>query len=141
VAPQWNPIPVWPQYGWVLAFATAAFILAMIMYGVAWFLRWRNPYPEKLSTYECGEDPFGQAWIRFNIRYYFFALLFVLFDVEIIFFFPWAVIYQHTKTGVTAATGEVLTLGFSIYGEMLVFLFLLILGWAYAWRKGYLQWD
>lgn len=141
MAPHWNLAPSWPLYGWVLAFATAAFILAMIMYGVAWFLRWRNPYPEKLTTYECGENPFGQAWIRFNIRYYFFALLFVLFDVEIIFFFPWAVIYQHTKSGVTTSTGEVLALGFSVYGEMVVFLFLLILGWAYAWRKGYLQWD
>ncbi|MEO7995619.1 MAG: NADH-quinone oxidoreductase subunit A [bacterium] len=116
-------------------------MLAMIMYGVAWFLRWRNPYPEKLSTYECGEDPFGTAWIRFNIRYYFFALLFVVFDVEIVFFFPWATAFNILRHPSHDISGQILTLGFSMFGEMMVFIFLLILGWAYAWRKGYLQWD
>lgn len=141
MAPQWNPTPTWPLYGWVLAFFTGTFLLCMVMYGVAWFLRWRNPYPEKLTTYECGEDPFGSGWVRFNIRYYYFALLFVVFDVEVIFFFPWAVVFQHMKNPSHAVSGELLSLGFSIYGEMILFIFLLIVGWAYAWRKGYLQWD
>jgi NADH-quinone oxidoreductase subunit A len=81
----------------------------------------------RAMTYECGEEPAGNAWLRFHPRYYVVALVFVLFDVEVIFLVPWAL--NLRKLG-----------GFSIV-EMLVFALILLLGWAYALRKGALKWQ
>src|SRR5579871_3125104 len=85
------------------------------------------PTPEKLSTYECGVEPVGDAWRQFNPRYYLFALLFVVFDVEAAFLYPWAIAFR--KVGAYAVA------------EMLIFVALLGLGLAYAWRRGALQWE
>lgn len=82
--------------------------------------------PEKLSTYECGEDPEGLAWVQFNIRFYIVALVFVIFEVEVIFMFPWAVVYKE--------------LGLFAFVEMMIFLAILAVGLAYVWRKGDLEW-
>ena len=81
---------------------------------------------EKLTTYECGEDPTGNAWIQFNIRFYVFALIFVVFDVEAVFLLPWAVVFRE--------------LGALAYVEGLVFIAILIVALAYVWRKGDLAW-
>ena len=90
-----------------------------------------NPTKDKLSTYECGEDAEGSAWIRFNIRYYIIALIFLIFEVEVVFLFPWAVIFQDfIKEGN----------GMLVFVEMAIFLFILIVGLAYVWQKTDLDW-
>ncbi|MDP9023652.1 MAG: NADH-quinone oxidoreductase subunit A [Actinomycetota bacterium] len=92
------------------------------------------PSPGKLSTYECGVDPAGSGWTQMNIRYYVFAFLFVVFDVESVFIFPWAVILGGLEAGgPVSATFALL--------EMFVFIGVLALGLLYAWRKGVLKWD
>lgn len=93
----------------------------------AWLLRPRRPYPQKLATYECGEEPVGNAWVRFNVRFYVIALVFLIFDVEAVFLFPWALVYRH--------------IGLLAFLEMAVFLAILIVGFAYVWVKGDLDWD
>nr|QWZ47586.1 NADH-plastoquinone oxidoreductase subunit 3 [Plagiomnium acutum] len=83
--------------------------------------------PEKLTSYESGIEPMGDAWIQFQIRYYMFALVFVIFDIETVFLYPWAMSFNE--------------LGLSAFIEALVFIFILILGLVYAWRKGALEWS
>ncbi|MBN2328192.1 MAG: NADH-quinone oxidoreductase subunit A [Candidatus Omnitrophica bacterium] len=90
----------------------------------------RNPYPEKNSTYECGEHSVGSPWIRFNIRYYIIAILFLIFDVEVLFIIPWAVQFKKLYE----------SLGILAFFEMFVFLLILGLGLAYCWVKGHLEW-
>jgi NADH:ubiquinone oxidoreductase subunit 3 (subunit A) len=128
-------------YGMVLWFIAGTIAVGLVAYFLA---KWFAPLeitPEKRSTYECSEAPIGAAWIRFNIRYYYFALLFLIFDVEVVFLYPWAVVFHVMKTPHMSSLGTPITLGFPILGEMLVFIALLLLGWVYAWRKGYLTWD
>jgi NADH-quinone oxidoreductase subunit A len=91
------------------------------------FLRPNKPNPEKLTTYESGVEPFGGSWVRFNVRYYLFALMFVIFDVETVFLYPWAVAYDH--------------LGAFALIEMLIFVVLLLVGLIYAWKKKVLKWN
>jgi len=81
---------------------------------------------EKLTTYECGEEPVGNAWIQFNIRFYVFALIFIVFDVEAVFLLPWATVFRE--------------LGLLAYLEGLVFIAILVVALAYVWRKGDLAW-
>ncbi len=108
----------------------AFFILAIIFTAgglvTNMILRPKKPNNLKQSVYECGEDPIGSGWIKFNIRFYVVALIFILFDVEIVFLFPWALVYKQ--------------MGWLAYTEMLVFLAILIVGFAYAWVKGDLDW-
>lgn len=80
----------------------------------------------KLTTYECGVDPIGGGWSQSTVRYYVFALLFVIFDVEAVFLFPWATVFE--------------AIGIFAFVEMLIFVFILALGLLYAWRKGVLEW-
>jgi len=108
----------------LLGLADIAFVLLLV--GVSRILQRRNPYPEKLTTYECGIDPRSDSWSPFAIRYYIFALLFVLFDVEAVFLFPWAIIFR--------------SMGFTGFIEMLVFITVLLFGLIYAWIKGALEW-
>ena len=93
----------------------------------AWLLRPARAYPNKLTSYECGEEPVGSSWVKFNIRFYVIALIFLIFDVEIIFLFPWGVVFQK--------------LGMYAFVEMLVFLAILFVGYVYVWVKGDLDWD
>ena len=93
----------------------------------SWFLRPKRGYPDKLSSYECGEEPVGDAYVKFNIRFYVVALIFLIFDVEVVFLFPWAVVFQK--------------LGFYAFVEMIIFLAILLVGYVYAWVKGDLDWD
>lgn len=83
--------------------------------------------PEKLTSYESGIEPMGDAWIQFQIRYYMFALVFVIFDIETVFLYPWAMVFNE--------------LGLSAFIEILIFVFILIIGLVYAWRKGALEWS
>ena len=85
---------------------------------------------EKLTTYECGENPTGSAWIQFNIRFYVFALLFIIFDVEAVFLLPWAVVFRKLAE----------EQGLLPYVEGLVFIAILVVALAYVWRKGDLEW-
>ena len=91
-----------------------------------WALRPNRKSEEKLTTYECGEEPVGNAWIQFNIRFYVFALIFVIFDVEAAFLLPWAAVFRR--------------LGPLAYVEGLVFIAILVVALAYVWRKGDLAW-
>ncbi len=93
----------------------------------SWLLRPHRPYPGKLTSYECGEEPLGDSWVRFNIRFYVVALIFIIFDVEIVFLFPWALVYKQ--------------LGLFAFIEMMVFIAILMVGFAYVWAKGDLEWD
>jgi NADH-quinone oxidoreductase subunit A len=124
------------QFGYVAAFFLAGiFFMAFVLFLAKW-IRPNRPNVEKLSTYESGEEPVGNANVRFNPRFYVIALLFVLFEVELIFLFPWAVVFQE-KALVQASTS------WSNYAliEMLIFLGILGLGLAFAWVKGYLNWE
>ena len=91
-----------------------------------WVIRPSRASEEKLTTYECGENPTGSAWIQFNIRFYVFALIFIIFDVEAVFLLPWAVVFKK--------------LGFLAFVEGLVFIGILVVALAYVWRKGDLEW-
>ena len=114
-------------YASVAAFflVAAGFMLVSLIAGR--FIRPNNNYAEKLETYECGEAPVGQAWFNFNPRFYIVALIYIIFDVEIVFFYPWAVVYRQLKV-----------FGFV---EMLIFIAIFAVGYIYIWKKGVLDWK
>jgi NADH-quinone oxidoreductase subunit A len=115
------------DFGRVLIFLIVGVVFVAGGMIFAWLLRPNRPYPSKLATYECGEVPVGDTRVRFNVRFYVVALIFLIFDVEVVFLFPWAVVYK--------------SLGWFAFIEMLVFLGILFVGYAYVWRKGDLDWD
>lgn len=102
-----------------IAFGAVAIVLSRL-------LQPHNPYPEKLTTYECGMETQGTAWVRFRISYFLYALVFLIFDVETIFLYPWAVTFN--KLGLFALV------------EMFIFLGILIIGFWYAWKEGAFKW-
>jgi NADH-quinone oxidoreductase subunit A len=94
---------------------------------LGWFVAPHRPDPEKLSPYECGFEAFEDARMKFDVRYYLIAILFILFDLEIAFLFPWAVVLHE--------------IGLFGFFSMLLFLLLLVVGFIYEWKKGALEWD
>ncbi|MBI1276117.1 NADH-quinone oxidoreductase subunit A [bacterium] len=111
----------------ILVFLAIAIGLSLVMVVLPFIVASRKPDNEKLSAYECGFDPFGDARMVFDVRFYLVAILFIIFDLEIAFLFPWAV-----------------TLGkIGLYGfwSMMVFLTVLTVGFAYEWKKGALEWE
>ena len=110
----------------ILSFALVAIGFLVMNLLVWWLIRPRRFSEEKLTTYECGESPEGSAWVQFNIRFYVFALIFIVFDVEAVFLFPWAVVFRE--------------LGMLAFVEGLVFIGILVVALAYVWRKGDLEW-
>jgi NADH-quinone oxidoreductase subunit A len=108
----------------IMTLLDVGFILAVL--GVSRLIQRRHPYPEKLSPYECGVPPIGDTRIPFAVRYYIFALLFVVFDVEAVFLYPWAMVFR--------------TLGTTGFIEMMIFVGVLVFGLIYAWGKGALEW-
>ena len=118
--------PFLRSYLTVVWFGLAAFLVAGLLLGISALIRPNKPNPEKLLTYESGVDPVGDGWSQSQIRYYVFALLFVIFDVEAVFIFPWATQLERYA-------------GFGLV-EMGVFVGILLLGLVYAWRKGVLRW-
>ncbi|MCS7015908.1 MAG: NADH-quinone oxidoreductase subunit A [Gemmatales bacterium] len=160
----------------VLIFAGvgAGFVLVNLLIGK--LIRPERPEPEKLTIYECGEPSVGSAWVQFDVRYYVVALLFVIFDVEVAFFFPWAVVFgkyvaladdtlsveqrqaieatlfpettlsstDGSTTSQTAASlvspGQALTWGWLAFVDIAIFFGVLLIGYAYLWRRGDIEW-
>ena len=118
--------PFLRSYLTVVWFGLASFLVAGLLLGISALIRPNKPNPEKLLTYESGVDPVGDGWSQSQIRYYVFALVFVIFDVEAVFIFPWATQLERYA-------------GFGLV-EMGVFVGILLLGLVYAWRKGVLRW-
>ena len=114
------------DYLTVVWFGAIALILAGLLLGISALVRPNKPTAQKLIAYESGVDPIGDGWSQSQVRYYIFALLFVVFDVEAVFIFPWATQLERYA-------------GFGLV-EMGVFVFVLLLGLVYAWRKGVLRW-
>jgi len=108
-------------------FIIIGILLPVVALATGRLIRPNKPLVEKYTTYESGNEPFGSGQIRFNIRYYLFALMFVIFDVETVFLYPWAVAYRR--------------LGTFAFVEMCVFIALLVIGLIYAWKKKVLQWS
>jgi NADH-quinone oxidoreductase subunit A len=115
------------EFGKILIFILLAVIFVVITLFVAKLVRPNRPTTEKLKTYECGENPEGSPWVKFNIRFYVVALIFLIFDVEVVLLFPWALSYKEN----------------GLYGFAVGIIFLLVLGlgMAYEWRKGDLEWS
>jgi NADH-quinone oxidoreductase subunit A len=114
------------SYAVVLGLLVAGVGLVATAFIAARIIAPRRPSPAKLTTYECGIDPVGQGWSQSQIRYYIYAFLFVIFDVESVFLFPWATVFER--------------LGYQAVVEMAIFVFILALGLLYAYRKKVLQW-
>lgn len=110
----------------VFSFVVLGALFIGLLLFLARLIRPERPQPMKYDTYECGEEVEGPSWIQFNIRFYVIALIFIVFDVEIIFLFPWAVVFQR--------------LGMFALIEMLVFIGMLLVGLAYVWKRGDLEW-
>lgn len=119
------------DYGYIAILAVASISVPALILLLAKVLspKPKQPDPEgvKTDTYECGMKTIGSSWVQFNFRYYFYALLFIVFDVETVFLYPWAVKFKG--------------LGFFGFVEMLVFIFILVIGLIYAWRKKVLEWK
>ncbi len=114
------------DYGTILLFILIGFILIAFALFLQRLIAPSRKTIDKLSTYECGEEPEGSAWMQFNIRFYVIALIFLIFEVEVIFLFPWAVVFDQ--------------LGLFAFVEMSIFLIILIIGLAYVWKKADLDW-
>ena len=99
---------------------------------LSYFVGVKKPTREKMIPYECGLDPVGAPRQRFSVKFYLVAMLFILFDIEVVFLYPWARLFREFK-----AAG----LGFFLFGEMAVFLGVLSLGLVYVWKRGALEWD
>ncbi len=115
------------QYVTIGIFALVGVGLVGVTLQIARLLRPNVPHPEKLTTYESGIDPIGQGWSQSNVRYYIFALLFVIFDVEAVFLFPWAIVFER--------------LGTQAFVEMVIFIGILALALVYAIKKKVLEWQ
>jgi NADH-quinone oxidoreductase subunit A len=114
------------QYVTIGIFAVVGVVLVFATLALARLVRPDVPHPEKVTTYESGIDPIGQGWSQANVRYYIFALLFVIFDVEAVFLFPWAIVFEG--------------LGTQAFLEMVIFILILGLALLYAIRKRVLEW-
>ncbi len=114
------------EFGHIFVFILVAVLFVIIAIIAAKIIRPSRPTREKLLTYECGENPEGSPWIKFNIRFYVVALIFLIFDVEVVLLLPWALVYK--------------SFGFGGFLVGAIFLILLGMGMAYEWRKGDLEW-
>ena len=111
----------------VLVFSIVACLFAFGSLTIGRVLRPNKPTAEKLTTYECGEEAIGSAWVQFNVRFYIVALIFLIFDVEIAVLLPWTVIFKQINPGLALV-------------EILVFVGILVAGFIYVWAKGDLEW-
>lgn len=150
----------------VIFLAAGATLLAANLV-LGWLVRPNRPNPEKAEVYECGEQPVGPAWVQFDLRFYVVALLFVIFDVELAFFFPWAVVFGSATRagdetlpaavrseaagnlsphgppvsgGATADPAAARKLAWLAFADIMVFFGVLLVGFAYLWRRGDLEW-
>jgi NADH-quinone oxidoreductase subunit A len=123
------------HYFSALAYLLAGVGFVLVMGRVSRLLAPHRPNPEKQSTYECGEEPLGSAWVQFNMRFYVMGLVFLVFDVEVLLLFPWAAVYTDA-----AYLQAVPNWGLIALAEVLVFVGVLLLGLAYVWQRGDLDW-
>ena len=126
------------EYGLIAIFAVIAFVVPATMLMASWAtsklgIRPNNPTPVKLETYECGMEALGGRWVQFNFRYYMYAVLFVIFDVEVVFLYPWAVTFAKLQPKSPEAM--------LFLGRILFFIATSIVAYVYAWRKGVFRWD
>ena len=124
------------EFGMVLLFIIGGILFTGLCLFVARLLRPNRPNDEKLSSYECGEDAVGDAWSQFNVRFYIIGLIFLLFEVEIVFLFPWATVFGQ-KDLIEGTDGR---WGWFALVEAFLFVGILVLGLAYAWVNGFLEW-
>jgi NADH-quinone oxidoreductase subunit A len=110
-----------------LLFIVVGLVLGGVLLGLGRLVSPDRPDPDKLSPYECGFEAFEDARMKFDVRYYLVAILFILFDLEIAFLFPWAVVLPE--------------IGFFGFAAMMVFLLILVVGFVYEWKKGALEWE
>ena len=115
------------EYLPILLFLVVSTGLGVVLLLLGWMLGPQRPDPEKLSPYECGFEAFEDSRMQFDVRYYLVAILFIIFDLEVAFVFPWAVNFRNL--GIVGLT------------EMGIFIGLLVLGFAYVWKKGALEWE
>ncbi len=111
----------------LVIFVAVALVIGLVLLIAPFIVAYQQPDPEKLSAYECGFNAFDDARMKFDVRFYLVAILFIIFDLEVSFLFPWAVTFRET----------------GLYGfwAMMVFLGVLTVGFIYEWRKGALEWD
>ena len=114
------------DFGTIFIFILMGIVLVYLPLLIQTLIAPNNPNPDKLATYECGEESEGSAWVQFNIRFYVVALIFLIFDVEVVFLFPWAVVFND--------------LGILAFIEMGIFLTILLIGLAYVWKRADLDW-
>jgi NADH-quinone oxidoreductase subunit A len=114
------------DYAFILIFSLIALSVPLLGLGAAWLLRPKKPGNVKNAIYECGLETFGETWVQFKVQYYVYALIFVIFDIETVFLYPWAVAYNQ--------------LGLFALVEMFIFILILGAGLLYAWRSGALEW-
>ena len=114
------------DFGTIFIFIFMGVVLVYIPLLIQKLIAPNNPNSDKLATYECGEESEGSAWVQFNIRFYVVALIFLIFDVEVVFLFPWAVVFND--------------LGLLAFVEMAIFLVILLIGLAYVWKRSDLDW-
>ena len=115
------------DYFSIILFLLIALMISLAFIFLNFMLSPKNPDPEKLSAYECGFEAFSDSRMEFDVRFYLVAILFIIFDLEIAFLFPWAI-----------SLGNIGSLGF---WSMMIFLFILTIGFIYEWKKGALDWD
>jgi len=115
------------QYMPLVIFIGVALVIGIGLLVVPYLVAYRNPDPEKLSPYECGFAPFDDARMKFDVRFYLVSILFIIFDLEVAFLFPWTVVF-----------GDIGWFGF---WSVMIFLAVLTIGFVYEWRKGALEWD
>jgi NADH-quinone oxidoreductase subunit A len=127
---------LYSDFGIILLFIIGAVLFVLAVLAIGKLLRPDRPNPEKLSSYECGEDSTGNAWTQFNPRFYIIALIFILFEIEIVFLIPWSVVFGN-KDLINETNG---LWGWFSLAEVFIFVGLLALGLAYAWAKGFLEW-
>jgi NADH-quinone oxidoreductase subunit A len=115
------------EYFPVLLFILVGLAIGVLPVALGWMLAPNRPDPEKLSPYECGFEAFEDARMKFDVRYYLVAILFILFDLEIAFLFPWAIVVRE--------------IGLFGFVSMMIFLGILVVGFVYEWKKGALEWE
>jgi len=115
------------QYGLIGMLALIALAFPFVVVGFTWFIRPKRPDPVKNSTYECGLETIGDTWVQFRAEYYLFALIFVIFDIEAMFLFPFAVAFNSLR--------------FFAVVEAIIFVVILAVGLIYAWKKEALEWQ
>lgn len=126
------PPPPIANYVPLLVLLVIAVIVAGVLVGLSWILGPKKPSAAKLAPYECGVTPVGSARERFPVKFYLIAMLFIIFDIETVFLYPWAVMFTKWNTHAIQL--------FSLF-EMIVFIIILFVGYIYVWKKGAFEWE